>query len=385
MYSEPFVEEVLAASGLGADSVVLDPWIGVGTTAVVAARSRMRAIGLDINPAMVAVANGRCISRDAAEAVIEAAERESRRMHPAPLVEDDPLLGWFGPFAASALRGWQRLALTLFPKDEHPRQVGFLMTAIFEAAWQMAKSYRARNPTWVKKPTARGRADCPAREVTKSVLALARKKAAECRSAELTAPTIRLGTSTRLDLPASTVDFVLTSPPYCTRIDYAVSTRIELAILEYDDVAVAELRDATMGTSTIRRVGQATEKPWGPNCIELLTQVRLHPSKSSANYYYKTFVQYFADLYSSLGELNRCLKPDASAVIVVQDSRYKGIRIDLAGIVTEMAASLQWALARRIDYEVSQTMRHVNTRSRHYRADATSVESVLWFTAPSGA
>jgi hypothetical protein len=96
-------------------------------------------------------------------------------------------------------------------------------------------------------------------------------------------------------------------------------------------------------------------------------------------------VQYFADLYNSLGELNRCLKPGAGAVIVVQDSRYKGIRIDLAGIVTEIATSFRWALARRVDYDVAQTMRRVNTRSRQYRVDATSVESVLWFTAPRGA
>jgi tRNA G10 N-methylase Trm11 len=54
MYSERFVEEVLAASGLGTDSVVLDPWLGVGTTTAVAARSGIRAVGFDINPAMVA-------------------------------------------------------------------------------------------------------------------------------------------------------------------------------------------------------------------------------------------------------------------------------------------------------------------------------------------
>jgi ubiquinone/menaquinone biosynthesis C-methylase UbiE len=384
MFSERFAKEVLTIAGLPAGSVVLDPWLGVGTTTAVAARSGMRTVGVDINPAMVIVASGRCIDRSTAEAAVEKAEWASSQMTFPLLPKADPLFGWFGRCSAGALREWQRLVLSMFPQNEHPQQAGLLLTALFEAAWKLAEPYRTKNPTWVKKPTAMGRADCPALEVSKSVLELARKKATDCHRIASAVPTIQLGTSTRLVLPASHVDFVLTSPPYCTRIDYAVSTRIELAVLGYDDAAVAELRDATMGTSTIRRTGMAAEKLWGPTCTDLLAQIRLHPSKSSANYYYKTFIQYFADLYASLGELNRCLKPGAGAVIVVQDSRYKGMRVDLAGIVTEMATSMRWALSRRDDYDVAQTMRLVNTRSRQYHADATSVESVLWFTTPNG-
>jgi DNA modification methylase len=384
MFSEQFAEEVLAAAGLPAGAVVLDPWLGVGTTTAVAARSGLRAIGMDINPAMVAIARGRCIDRAGAEAVIERAELASRRMRPAPIAKTDPLLGWFGPSAAGALREWHRLILSLFPQDEHPQQAGFLLTALFEAAWAMADTYRAKNPTWVKKPSPGDRADSTARDISNSVLTYSRSKVAGCYQAESAAPMICLGTSVRLDLPATHVDFVLTSPPYCTRIDYAVSTCIELAVLGYDDTAMAELRDATMGTSTIRQAGQPAEKLWGPICTDLLAQILLHSSKSSANYYHKTFAQYFADLYASMVELNRCLKPGAGAVIVVQDSRYKGSRIDLAGIVTEMATSMRWALVRRDDYDVAQTMRRINTRSRRYLAEATSVESVLWFIAPTG-
>ena len=34
-----------------------------------------------------------------------------------------------------------------------------------------------------------------------------------------------------MDIAADSVDFVLTSPPYCTRIDSTAATRIELAVL----------------------------------------------------------------------------------------------------------------------------------------------------------
>ena len=140
----------------------------------------------------------------------------------------------------------------------------------------------------------------------------------------------------------------------------------------------------TMGTSTIRGPKTGPSEAWGRGSNELLSAILHHASKSSANYYYKTFLQYSSDLHKSLVEIGRCVKAGAGVVIVVQDSHYKGIRVDLAGIVTEMATALGWGEVRRDDYGVSQTMRRVNTRSRRYRADATSVESVLWFAAPAG-
>lgn len=384
MFSEKFAEEAIGAANLKPESIVLDSWLGVGTTTFIAAKSGMKAVGIDINPVMVVVANGRCIDRKTAEETVEKVALASGQLKFASLPKTDPLLGWFGSRAASAIREWQRLILTLFPMDKHPKQAGFLLTALFEAAWKLAASYRSKNPTWVKKPEPAQRVESSAARLSRLVLELAQSKAKGCCESAIATPAIQLGTSTKMDLPDSHIDFVLTSPPYCTRIDYAVSTRIELAVLGYDDKAVAELRDATMGTSTIRRTRPTADKLWGPICSDILAQIKLHPSKSSANYYYKNYVQYFADLHVSLGELHRCLKPGATAVIVVQDSRYKGMRVDLAGIVTEMASSLRWALTRRDDYEVVQTMRLVNTRSRRYRADANSVESVLWFTKSKG-
>jgi ubiquinone/menaquinone biosynthesis C-methylase UbiE len=384
MFSERFAEEVLATAGLCRGAVVLDPWLGSGTTMAVAARSKLCAIGVDINPAMIAIANGRCVGRYAAVAAVAAVEKAARAMKASPAPEGDPLSDWFGPSAAGALRRWQQLIQTVPVARECPRVAGFLLTALFEAAWSIAGRYRTKNPTWVRKPTPADRADESAVGISKSVLAIAAKKAETCQLVSPRPSTVLLGTSTQLDVPARRVDFVLTSPPYCTRIDYAISTRVELAVLGFSDTAVAALRDSMMGTSTIRQAEPAAHHLWGVVCNELLAHVLHHPSKSSANYYYKTFVQYFADLHASLREIDRCAKSGAGVVLVVQDSRYKGTKIDLAAIVTEMAAGLWWKATRRDDHVVCQTMRRVNTRSRLYRADASSTETVLWFKTAAG-
>lgn len=44
-------------------------------------------------------------------------------------------------------------------------------------------------------------------------------------------PTLKTGTSTDLPVKSETIDLILSSPPYCTRIDYAIATLPELAIL----------------------------------------------------------------------------------------------------------------------------------------------------------
>jgi hypothetical protein len=115
-----------------------------------------------------------------------------------------------------------------------------------------------------------------------------------------------------------------------------------------------------------------------------LDKVFKHPSKSSRSYYYKTYIQYFDDLYRSLVEITRCTRPGGQVVIVVQDSYYKGIHTDLPGIVGEMGQVLGWRLDDLQAYRIARTMRRVNTRSRAYRHDTSCVETVQWFATGGG-
>lgn len=382
MFSEQFAEEAIEMAALGPNSLVLDPWLGAGTTTAVAARNGLQSIGVDLNPAMIAIASGRCIHQQLAKDAIAIVEGASGGMKCPKLGNGDPLCEWFGPSAAGAIRGWHRLIQDEFPDTTHRLQSGFLLTALFEASWRLAEPYRSKNPTWVKRPRADKRSDCSARVFTQTVLDSARMKAADCAVRPVTLPAFFCGTSGRLALLESSVDFVLTSPPYCTRIDYAVTTSIELAVLGYGGECIDGLRDSMMGTSTIRRHTVVPDERWGQTCNEFLILVLNHISRSSASYYYKTYVQYFADLFMSLTEINRCAKPSAEAAIVVQSSRYKGNTINLARIVVEMMMIQGWRVLRQDDYDVLQTMQRVNTRSHRYSTDLTSVESVLWFKCP---
>ncbi len=199
----------------------------------------------------------------------------------------------------------------------------------------------------------------------------ASNKFANCRSSNRDGPIdVYVGSSKELRCLPQSIDFVLTSPPYCTRIDYAITTQIEMAVLGGTEDALRELRDRSMGTSTIRKTATlGFAKKFGPSCTNFLELVGSHPAKASANYYLKTFLQYFDDLFESLARIDLALKAGGRAVFVVQDSAYKGIRVDLALVVIEMATLLGWNIIERLDFPTTHNMRNINTKSRSYNAE----------------
>jgi len=193
--------------------------------------------------------------------------------------------------------------------------------------------------------------------------------------------TIQVASSERLPIATNTVDLVLSSPPYCTRIDYGVATSAELAVLGFQvERGLRELRGKLIGTPTIQGKCHQPDPKWGRACNTFLDQVNQHPSKAAKGYYYKTYVQYFDAITRSISEIARCVKPGGKCIIVIQDSYFKGIRADLATIFTEIASANKLALSRQVDFPMSRTLAYINTKSRRYRPESTSVESVLCYT-----
>jgi hypothetical protein len=193
---------------------------------------------------------------------------------------------------------------------------------------------------------------------------------------------IRLGNAKNTNIPNASADFVLSSPPYCTRIDYAVATSIELAILRMKEGSAELLRRSLMGTSTVSQDATEIDERWGRTCVAFLDKMKSHPSKASQTYYLKNHIQYFRDLHASTVELKRILKPGGACALVVQDSYYKEVHNDVPTIVAEMAASVDLRLTRSVDFPTQRSMVGRNKRARKYLGDRTVIESVLCFQVP---
>ena len=196
-----------------------------------------------------------------------------------------------------------------------------------------------------------------------------------------TACVIKRSSSLQLPLSSDSVDAVISSPPYCTRIDYVRATLPELAVIEYPNGdSIRDLREKMTGTPTINKNQHHVSAGWGSTCSRVLSAVERHPSKASVTYYLKYYRQYFASVYASLCEIDRVLKRSGRCVLVVQDSYYKDVQIDLPLIFVEMANGLEWCLHKKVDFHVKQTLAGINPDVKKYRNVFQATESVLWFS-----
>lgn len=399
-FSGAFARSLIKSAGLPQESTFLDPWNGSGTSTAAAVAFGHRAIGFDLNPVMAVVAKARLLPNIDAPSIVpllsEIAKKSARQRINAG---EDPLLTWFAPSAAAEFRSIERAIHALLVCANRTRKsvdsasemssiAAFFYLALFRTVRGLLGRFKASNPTWITRPASlQSRVRPCAVEISRAfrqeVSGMCADIAAEPRESHLTNVqcTVEVGTSEKLPIRANSVDLVLSSPPYCTRIDYGVATSPELAVLGFKmDAQLRELRGRLIGTPTIHDSPPPPDSTWGPACNAFLEQVAQHPSKAAKSYYYKTYVQYFGAITQSVSEIARCMKPNSNCVIVIQDSYFKGIRADLATIFTEIASANDLTLSRQVDFPMSRTFAYINTKSRGYRSSSTSVESVLCYT-----
>lgn len=402
-FSPAFAREVLKQIAAPKRAVIMDPWNGGGTTTQVSLDMGFRTIGFDINPVVVMVARARTLfpsARAALRSDIDYVTARARAYRSRQCHGEDALCAWLDRAAVLAVRRVERAIRERFSKEPvesigdtsvpAPNEAAFCFTVLFRTLRRLLVSLRTSNPTWVKRPKPRRRPtfsastfinvfeDC----ATQMLAALADEQSPRPRKSTRSHARIEIASSDRIPLRDGSVDVVITSPPYCTRIDYAVTASVELAVFGYDpDIGLRRLRDQMIGTSTIRRQSPKRRREWGSRCLSLLKAIENHESKASGSYYLKTHVQYFDDLYRSLEEINRCLRPPGHCILVLQDSFYKDIHNDLPAIVIGMSRALGWTLHARRDFPVARSMAGVNPHSRRYLARKSTTESVLWLTA----
>lgn len=396
-YPEFFARELLGSAGLSKSSRVLDPWNGSGTTTFAASELMLNAIGVDINPVMVIVARARTLPSSEADSLVALGRELLAKADRSgiSITSTDPLQSWFGPLTAGWLRSLER-AITSSLISDHTRSTGEIHTisafaatyyvALFALCRELASAYQTSNPTWLK-VARKGQRKVSAnrRQIADRFLALLSEMAGA-----LALPTMRAKEVSAVDLLVADtaeglnlqykVDFVLTSPPYCTRIDYTAATRLQLAIVTpLLSIEKAELSRKMLGSIRVP-VGEVMPDPeWGATCNAFIDAVKRHPSKASSGYYYKTHVDYFEKMNRSLCCIAKVIKRGGAAVLVLQDSYYKNVHNDLPTAISEMAAVHELKLRRREDFQLGKTLAGSHPHSKMYRKSFEAVESVLCF------
>jgi len=404
-YPELFARELLQSAKLPHGAVVLDPWNGSGTTTFTATSLGLNSIGIDLNPVMIIVARARLLPPSEADHLCPLAATILSHAHSAPptLKPDDALLGWFDPATAAFVRGIEQNirrslvgSMTKSPDGVHLDRISgtaaTLYAALFAACRRLVAPYQSSNPTWLRAP----KADDTRIAASKAALArdfgnnvrgmtaaLVEKREADRPLKKLPHPgecKVSLSDTVSMALAKGSVDFVLTSPPYCTRIDYTAATRIELAVLApLLKTAERDLGRQMIGSTQVPKRDIEVDEGWGETCVSFLAALKAHPSKASSGYYYRTHLDYFDKMNRSMQRLALSLKPGGRAVLVVQDSYYKDIHNDLPKIITEIGAHHGLTLGQSKAFHL-RSMSDINPGRQTYVRPSGATESVLCFT-----
>ncbi|MEQ1515436.1 MAG: hypothetical protein ABL931_02980 [Usitatibacteraceae bacterium] len=400
-YSRSFANSLIASADLPSDANVLDPWNGSGTTTFCAAELGIKSEGWDINPVMTIIARARLLSPNEGDSLRPLALDSVRglRTHQSRIAECDPLLCWFDRPTAGFIRALEgRIHNQLVGKEVFAAGVTELhrisslastfYVALFSICRKMVERFQSSNPTWLRKPKEGERKACCDREwllneFVQTVSAMATALDDACiQSAGIrpTASTLRTCDTAAFSPTPASVDLIVSSPPYCTRIDYAAATRLELAILHPRlHLGMEELGRKMIGSTRVPKSLIEPTSLWGETCIEFLNAVQKHPSRASESYYYPTHLDYFNKMAHSLARLKVAMKPNALVVLVVQDSHYKELLNDLPQITGEMGANIGLKLVRRVDFSLQRSMAGINPYSKVYKRRPGSLEAVLCF------
>jgi hypothetical protein len=404
-FSSSFVQDVLSFSqATPTVSRILDPWNGSGTTTDLCTRNGFDAAGFDLNPAMVIVAKARTLQPSVHPSLASILDEIVFRACEVHLdYSEDPLAAWFSQRTVRVIRNIEascQLILidsrkyTALGSLESLRNVSalaaFFYVGLFRSLRLVLKPFRSSNPTWIKNARTSGDhiqlsqnefASIMRTQVAKMIADLAAEDPA-LQPERIPSAYLDVATSVSLPIPDKFINVVVTSPPYCTRIDYVIKTCPELALLGVgNSSSFRTLRERMIGTPTISKQFSTPTANWGQTCLNLLDSVENHESRASKSYYLKTQLQYFGGIHDSLIEINRALDNSGQCFFVVQDSYYKEIHIDLARIVKEMGMLIGWTLEHCRDFESLRTMVSVNRKARAYNdPPKLAVESVLHFS-----
>jgi hypothetical protein len=336
------------------DAMILDPWNGSGTTTLASHALGIRSLGIDLNPAANVIAHGRLAGRS------ELSEGLPMPQSIAPSV-DDPLEQWLSSQLSARVRQWQSTT------SELNQAMGAVLTvALFRVLRQLTKSFEGSNPTWVRR--AQELDQRISLDLTDFDALLVEEYASVCRLLDGREggdgpASILTANSTSIPLRDSVADLIIGSPPYLTRIDYAVAYSRELAVLGIES-RTAPIRSQLMGTTKIRRA--PGEHTFPSPVSEVLDQISSHESKESSGYYLKQAQQYFIDLVASLAEVTRVAKPKSSLILVVQDSYYKDVPIPLGNLVASLLERRGWDLEAVEEYGVPRLVTTMNKSAKAY-------------------
>lgn len=382
-FSPSFVRSAIDFLRLDQNSLILDPFVGIGTTCVVSKCMNMPSVGVELNPVAFFISRAKTnwtVEKDSILATLKILENlPDQKQNPtsnyaAWFVEDDATL---------------ERSLSLGSYIVHnlkDKMIDFFVSAILLSLRKIIVSKKELNPTWtptkhkMPKLTQGSFFDILKQQVMDMQRDLERLQTTYSRSKADSE--IFYNDAAEFKYPKG-FNAIITSPPYLSRLDYLFSFRLENEFLEninaLPSLDLKKLRNKMIGTVTVTDKSPPSPE-WGNTCVDLLQEIRNHPSKAAESYYYPTIMRYFKDMFKFLTRARTLLASGGSVILVIQSSYFKEIEIPASSIFIEMALNLGFDSASVIHRENVKFHRGLmDPEQRKYAPKKVLHEDVVWF------
>jgi len=282
----PELIELMLAEYANSDSVVVDPFVGSGTTLFEAARKSLSCFGVEINPAAVVM------SRTVHFANLEPPERKSYIRAAKTIIEQHLPIHYIGGLFSS-LEDWT---------ESVPLSMEDSLKTILRDASQEPLVYDIIANTIIRSMSSGKKVDESAFFVAfkghKAIIEQLPYSKKPCKVFHCDARSIPLNNES--------VDFIVTSPPYINVFNYHQNYRSEMELMGWDMLRVAK-------------------SEFGSN------------RKNRGNRFL-TVVQYAIDMLQALLEMRRVIRPNGRIVIIVgRESTVRGVSFQNGRIVAALA------------------------------------------------
>lgn len=313
-YHGQMIKALINFMGVKEDGVILDPFVGSGTTLVECATLGIPSIGIDINPALCIVSQ---IKTDSLSIDYPELSHWLSKLKPLDIFDY-----FFGQIRER--RAWF-LGFSHLNKDAKDLLAeawqwhlpdGFIKDLPFE--WRnlffLCSLHALSDHTYLQ-GTSKERpfTEFFIRDLNEYLDTIRDTHAVlQDKGVKITKPKILFGSALDLPLPSDSVDGIVTSPPYSIALDYVKNDR---HLLNYLGIETSELREQLVGLK-----GKSLEK------LQL----------------------YEKDMKQSLVEMQRVLKPGCYAAIVLGDVVVENLRTNFCTKITAWAPELGFSEAQFI-------------------------------------
>jgi site-specific DNA-methyltransferase (cytosine-N4-specific) len=388
--------------------IVADPMCGSGTTCVEAVLGDYRALGLDMNPLSVKMAQVKCsllaVAPDVLASSYEAIRgqllrpsgRRSTKLtyfDSLPARDQEYLSGWF---SVQVLQDLDEVARAIELADERVR--GFfwlcLSNIIRSVSWQKDDDLRVRKELRLDAEIdpIREFLEEMGRSVRVVLAFLYNNEEASFGSFDIVEGDAR-GLASAWSHNRGKIDAIITSPPYATALPYLDTDRLSLCYLgllsrpnhRQQDQHMIGNREISEGQRSMYwELFESKRKKLPKSVSSLIQNVSTLNSKIEVGFRRRNLpallTKYFIDMQHVFEGMMTVLRPGCPAYVVIGNNHTiaggKRVEIETANLLVDIASAVGMKIEKRIPMEmlVSRDI---------FKRNAVASEEILCFRAPS--